>query len=203
MAIIFNIGEAVKLSEFNVLQEPIQMLMNGQMEQWEQGSKISTIFVMRNTSVFQEEFRSSTSMDGFKPTEDLEVAHISDFEESYGKIFRTQIWTNSFVISKQAIEDNQSMSINTRVSSFIKSYNRTREMFAFTMLAGALKTEATFEGKTFDTRGADTVDGTIDGVKQRFFFNAHKGAGIRLLHSLIDSMLMVVLILVLLQLLQN
>ena len=55
---------------------------------------------MKTTDKFQEEFRTVTGMDGFEPTEDMEVAGLTDFEESYNKIWRTQIWTNSLCYFK-------------------------------------------------------------------------------------------------------
>ena len=45
MAIIFNIGESVKLSAFNILQEPIKMLMENETEAFEKGSKLSEVYV--------------------------------------------------------------------------------------------------------------------------------------------------------------
>lgn len=179
MAIIFNIGESVKLSAFNILQEPIKMLMENETEAFEKGSKLSEVYVMRTLDKYQEEFRSRTAMDGFKPTEDLEPAGLSDFGEGYRKVFRTQIWTNSFVISKQTMEDNQMMDINTSAVGFIKSYGRTRERYGMAMLAGAVSTTdgfVEFEGKKFDVRGGDTQDGSVDGTgtPQYYFHNAHK-----------------------------
>ncbi len=179
MAIIFNIGESVKLSAFNMLQEPIKMLMEKETEAFEKGSLISKIYQMKTTDKFQEEFRSRTAMDGFKPTEDMQVPGLSDFGEGYRKVFRTQIWTNAFVISKQTIEDNQTMDINANAVGFIKSYNRTRELFAFKMLGEAVSTTTgfgEFGGKKFDLRGSDTVDGSVDGTgtPQLYFHNAHK-----------------------------
>ena len=182
MAIIFNIGQALELSAFNILQEPIKMLMETETEAFEKGSKLSEIYVMRTLDKYQEEYRSRTAMDGFKPTEDLEPAGIADFGEGYRKTFKTQIWTSSFVISKQTIEDNQMMDINTTAVGFIKSYNRTRERFGFAMLSAAVSETSgfgTFEGKKFDVRGADTTDGSVDGTgtPQLYFHNAHKLAG--------------------------
>lgn len=174
MAIIFNIGESLKQSAFNILQEPIKMLMENEKEAFEKESFLSKVFVMKTTDKYQEEYRSSTAMDGFKPTEDLERPGLSDFQEGYGKIFRTQIWTNSFVVSKQTIEDNQMMSINAQAMGFIKSYGRTRERYGAAMLSGALSGVATFEGKSFDCKGGDTTDGTVDGTKQKYFYKAHK-----------------------------
>lgn len=173
-AIIFNIGESVKLSAFNILQEPIKMLLENEKEAFERESYIDKIFVMRTMDKYQEEYRSSTNMEGFKPTEDLEPASISDFEEGYGKVFRTQIWTNSFVVSKQTIEDNQDMTINQQAMGFIRGYGRTRELYGHAMLAGALTGTCEFKGKKFDCTGLDAVDGTVDGKKQLYFHNKHK-----------------------------
>lgn len=174
MAIIFNIGESLKQSAFNILQEPIKMLMENEKEAFEKESFLSKVFVMKTTDKYQEEYRSSTAMDGFKPTEDLERPGLSDFQEGYGKIFRTQIWTNSFVVSKQTMEDNQMMSINAQAMGFIKSYGRTRERYGAAMLSGALAGSVDFEGKKFDCKGGDTTDGTVEGAKQVYFHNAHK-----------------------------
>ena len=176
MAIIFNIGESLKQSAFNILQEPIKMLMENEKEAFEKESFLSKVFVMKTTDKYQEEYRSSTAMDGFKPTEDLERPGLSDFQEGYGKIFRTQIWTNSFVVSKQTIEDNQMMSINAQAMGFIKSYGRTRERYGAAMLSGALSGVATFEGKSFDCKGSDTTSGAVDdgATKQVYFYKAHK-----------------------------
>jgi hypothetical protein len=182
MGIIFNIGESVKLSAFNILQEPIKMLMDNETEAFEKQSLLSKIYVMRATDKFQEEFRSRTSMEGFKPTEDMEVPNLVDFGEGYRKTFRTQIWTSSFVISKQTIEDNQDMDINASAVGFIKSYNRTREKYGFELLSGAVCSQdgfATVSGKKFDVRGSDTEDGSVDGTgrPQLYFHNAHKLVG--------------------------
>lgn len=178
MAIIFNIGESVKLSAFNILQEPIKMLLESEREAFEKESMINKVYVMKTMDKYQEEYRSSTAFDGFRPTEDLEIPNISSFSESYRKTFRTHIWTNSFVISKQTIEDNQMMDVSTRAIGFIRSYGRTREEYAFGMLGGALTGEFEFYGHKFDCKGADTTDGTVEGPKQLYFHNAHKTVGV-------------------------
>ena len=132
--VIFNIEEAINNSAFNVLQEPIKMILENEVEAFEKESIIPKVFVMKTTDKYREEYRSTTTMDGFKPTEDMEVAGLSDFQEGYNKQFVFQIWTNSFVVSKQTIEDNQMMSIEPKAMGFIKSYGRTREEYAVNML---------------------------------------------------------------------
>lgn len=179
MGIIFNIEESINNSAFNILQEPIKMILENEMEAFEKKSIIPEIFVMKTSDKYREEYRSTTAMDGFKPTEDMEVAGISDFQESYNKQFVFQTWTNSFVVSKQTIEDNMAMSIEPKAMGFIKSYGRTREQYAVAMLgAGLGKVNADLKITAQSGLGMDTVTGDIDGVKQQYFHNAHKGVKI-------------------------
>lgn len=181
--IIFNIQESLNNSAFNILQEPIKMILENEVEAFEKDSIIGKVFVMKTTDKYREEYRSTTTMDGFKPTEDMEVAGLSDFQEGYSKQFIFQTWTNSFVVSKQTMEDNQMMSIEPKAMGFIKSYGRTREQYAVNMIGAALGGELTDKQKELKITknsglGMDTVDGTIDGTKQRYFHNKHKGVQI-------------------------
>lgn len=175
MGIIFNIEESIKNSAFNILQEPIKMILDNEVEAFEKSSIIPEFFVQKTTDRYMEEYRSTTTMDGFKPTEDMEVADISDFEESYFQQFTTQIWTNSFVVSKQTMEDNKMMDIDTKAMGFIKSYGRTRELYAVNMIgAGLGNTYADYKIGAKHGKGMDTVTGEIEGDRQQYFHNAHK-----------------------------
>lgn len=175
--IIFNIQKSAENSVFNILQEPFKMFLTQEVEAFEKNSIIDKVYLVENMDTFQEEYRSSTAMDGFKPTEDMEVAGISDFEESYSAIFRVQTWTNSFVISKQTIEDNQTAQLNPQALGFVKGYGRTKERYAVAMLGAALGTVTEFEGKPVVGKSYDTTDGTLNGTKQQYFHGAHKPAG--------------------------
>ena len=180
MGIIFNIEQSARLSDFNILQEPIKMILDNEVEAFEKGSIIPEVFVQKTTDRYMEEYRSSTSMDGFKPTEDMEVAGISDFEESYFQQFTTQIWTNSFVVSKQTMEDNKMMDIDTKSMGFIKSYGRTREQYAVAMIgAGLGNTYPEYKIYAKAGKGMDTTDGDIEGTRQQYFSNAHKTVKLR------------------------
>ena len=174
MGIVFNIEQSVRLSDFNILQEPIKMILDNEVEAFEKGSIIPEVFVQKTTDRYMEEYRSSTSMDGFKPTEDMEVAGISDFEESYFQQFTTQIWTNSFVVSKQTMEDNKMMDIDTKSMGFIKSYGRTREQYAVAMIGAALgNTYPEYKISAKAGKGMDTEQGDIEGTRQQYFYNDH------------------------------
>ena len=176
--IIFNIEESVNNSAFNILREPIKMILENETEAFEKESIIPQVFVMKTSDKYREEFRSSTAMDGFKPTEDLEPAGLSDFEEGYSKQFVFQTWTNAFMVSKQTIEDNNLMTIEPKAMGFIKSYGRTREIYAVNMLGAALgKVNNAYKITKNSGLGMDTTDGTIEGTKQQYFHNAHKPVG--------------------------
>lgn len=176
MGIIFNIEESIKNSAFNILQEPIKMILDNEVEAFEKQSIIPEFFVQKTTDRYMEEYRSMTSMDGFKPTEDMEVANISDFEESYFQQFTTQIWTNSFVVSKQTMEDNKMMDIDTKATGFIKSYGRTRELYAVAMIGIALGDDninKDYKILSKHGKGMDTTTGDIEGIRQQYFHNDH------------------------------
>lgn len=180
MALIFNIEESIKNSAFNVLQEPIKMILENQTEAFEKNSIISKFFVMKTSDRYMEEYRSITSMDGFKPTEDMEVAPISDFEESYYQQWTFQIWTNSFVISKQTMEDGKLMDVDMRANAFIKQYGSTREQYAVSMIGAALgNTYPELKITAKAGKGMDTVTGDIEGQRQQYFHGEHKTVKLR------------------------
>lgn len=180
MGIIFNIEEAIKNSAFNVLQEPIKMILDNQTEAYEKNSIIDKFFVKKTSDRYMEEYRSMTSMDGFRPTEDMEVAPISDFEDSYFQQFTFQIWTNSFVISKQTMEDGKLMDVDMRAQAFIKGYSSTREQYAVEMIGAALgNTYPEHKITAKSGKGMDTVSGEIEGEKQQYFHGQHKTVKLR------------------------
>ena len=171
MAIIFNISEAIKSSEFNVLGLSIPMLLENQVEEFERGSKISKLFVNKTLSGYSQSYHTSVSHGGFRPSEDMEIAKLHDWEDSYGKTFTAQTWKDSFAISQEAREDNKDLEIEGKVRDFSTNYARTREQYCAATAAGALAGSYTYGGKKFSAKSIDTVDAEIDGPKQLYFHN--------------------------------
>lgn len=175
MGVIFNIQEAIRnKAGFNVLQEPLKMLFTREVEAFEKSSIINKIFTTLKLDSFQDEYKTNTTMDGFEPGSDMEPAKISDFEDAYGVVFRSVTWRNSFVVSEQAIEDNQMNQITADGVGFIQGYGRTKEQFAVKAISGMLSGSFKFGKMTFNVKSMDTTDGEIDGPKQIYFHNAHK-----------------------------
>ena len=172
MAIIFNIDEAIHSSEFNVLGLSIPMLLENQVEEFEKGSKIGKLFVSKTLTGYSQSFHTSVSHGGFRPSEDMEIAKLHDWEDSYGKTFTAQTWKDSFAISQEAREDNKDLEIEGKVRDFSTNYARTREQYCAATAAGALAGSYTYGGKKFSAKAIDTVDAEIDGQNQ-LYFNKH------------------------------
>lgn len=173
MAIIFNIDRAIADSSFNVLGLSIPMLLTNQIEAFEKGSKINSLFVNKSLTGYSESFHTSVSHGGFRPSEDMEIAKLHDWEDSYGKTFTAQTWKDSFAISQEALEDNKDLEIGKKVAEFGTNYSRTREQYCAATTAGALAKSYKFGGKKFSVNAIDTTDGEIDGPKQKYFDRYH------------------------------
>ena len=169
MAIIFNISEAIKSSEFNVLGLSIPMLLTQEIEAFEKGSKINSLFVNKTLSGYSQSYHTSVTHGGFRPSEDMEIAKLHDWEDSYGKTFTAQTWKDSFAISQEAMEDGKDLEIDKKVREFSTNYMRTREQYCASTVSGALTGSHTYGGKKFAVKAIDTVDGEIDGLKQKYF----------------------------------
>lgn len=173
MAIIFNIDRAIADSSFNVLGLSIPMLLESQVEQFEKESMISKLFTMRTLSGYSESYHTSTAHGGFRPSEDMEIAKLHDWEDSYGKTFTSQTWKDSFAISQEAREDNKDLEIQRKVAEFGTNYARTRETYCAATAAGALAPYYKFGGKKFSAQAIDSTNGEIDGPKQKYFDRYH------------------------------
>lgn len=178
MAITFNITEALENMEFNALNLPIKLSMSVLSEEFEKNSKITSVFAMHTMDGYQDSMYDDTEMTMFKPTADLEVPGLDDFQNGYSKSWTTHIWTSAFQISKQAIEDGtHGTTTQQKVTKFTRTYYRTREEFAAAALAGALTGRFTFtvgdKSAVFDTTGNDGIDATIAGKKRPFFSQFH------------------------------
>ena len=173
MAIIFNISEAIKDSSFNVLGLSIPMLLENQVEEFQRGSKINEVFVNKTLTGYSESYHTSVTHGGFRPSEDMEIAKLHDWEDSYGITFTAQTWKDSFAISQEALEDNRDLEINKKVAEFATNYARTREQYCAATVAGALGTSYVYGGKKFAVSAIDTTNAEIDGPKQQYFHRYH------------------------------
>lgn len=177
MAIIFNIGEALEKSRFNILREPIKMKLENEYEAFEKESMIGKLFAMETIDKYQQEYRTTGAFNNFQIAPDGSKRPLNENQEGYRKTVSSKIWKSEFRVTLQTIEDSEMSTVSKDVADFIKAYGRTRNDFAHAIFAGGLAGSITYDGEYFDTRGSDTTDGTIQGTPQTYFHNAHKMPG--------------------------
>ena len=181
MAIIYNIDEAVKRSDFGVLEEPIKLAFANKSEPFEKKSLINEYFLVRKTSKFEEKFRSEgRTMGEFKLSDDMEESPLDDDGEGFAKAFGTVEWKNGFVVSKQMLEDSDSGKVRQLSGELVTGYYRGREYFARDMVCGGLAgyhsiTRKNGAVKKFDCTTLDSIDGALATLyKVPLFSVAHR-----------------------------
>lgn len=166
-----NIDQSIKLSEFNVLLEPFELLVNQTMEQFEKEDILKYIFLMQKSDKYREEIRTRLGMGEFAPVPDMGTAKLDNWAEGHRKQFKHTTWMNSFQISKQTLEDKQSGQINTETTGFLQGYRRGRFDFGLNVLAAGLTGEFTYQGQKFKVSSYDSIDGTIEGLQKQLLFH--------------------------------
>lgn len=181
MAIIFNIDEGVKRSDFGILEAPIKLAFENKAEPFEKNSLIKEYFLIRKTNKFEERFRSEgRTLGEFKLSDDLEEYPLDDDGEGFAKSFGVVEWKNSFVVSKQLLEDADNSKIRRLSEQLVKGYYRGREYHARSLISGGLSgkfsyTRANGAVKNFDCTTLDSIDGTLtQAYKVPLFSVAHR-----------------------------
>lgn len=153
--VVFSKASGLNDSFFGKSQEPIQMLLERDVEAFEQMSAIPKLFKKVQSHNFAEKITSRTSMGNFSPVGEGGVYPKASIQEGYSKTVEPDTWKSQFSITKEMVEDNKMLEISQQALGFTDSYNRTRELFAGAMLAGGVNTKMTFASKTYDTSCAD------------------------------------------------
>lgn len=154
--IIFSKGSGVTDSFFGKSQEPIRMMLENDVEAFREMSAIPKIFKQVSSKNFAEKFTSRTSMQNFEAVGEGGAYPTAEVQEGYSKVIEPEEWKNRFVITKTMIEDNKLLDMNQQAFGFTDSYNRTKELFAGTLLAGGVGSTIQFGKNTYDATCADS-----------------------------------------------
>ncbi len=156
--ITFSESGGVNDSIFGKSQAPIRMFIEKRAEAFEQKSMLELLFSVENSTHFGEKFTSMTAMDGFKPVGENGETPTDGMQEGYSKFLEHMTWKDSFSLSREIVEDSKLLDLKKKPAGFITGYYRTRERFAAAMYAAAMSglPKCKFEGRDFDTTGADT-----------------------------------------------
>lgn len=155
--IIFSEGSGVADSMFGKSQEPIKALIESQVEAFQENSAIDKVFNMDTTKNYAEKYTSETSLGDFEDVGENGAYPKTSIQEGYSKVIEPTTWKSSFSITQEMVEDQKIGKMRSRASMFTQSYNRTREKFAASLLAGGVAATTKIGGKTYDTTSADKV----------------------------------------------
>lgn len=180
MGVIINIDEALKLrSEYNILREPLNEMIIRQQEAWEKSNPLDMIYNRGTLDQFQRTYVSSIGFDhAFAETNDYAIGPIFNTAEGFAATYRTRTFQGSFIITKQTLEDQELGRAKDDASRFIKRWQGDIVEYGVAALSAAFGEEViwgtTAEGKSkLKLTSADTVDGTLDGVKNPLFTSKH------------------------------
>lgn len=182
MGFIVNIDRALKeRSHYNVLKEPLHKMMRDEQEAWEKSNPLDLLFVRGTLNSFQETYTSSIGFDhAFAETSDFNVGPIFNQEEGFAATYRTRTFQGGFIITQQAMEDNQIGKIKDDASKFGQRWRADVVEYGMKSLEGAFGKETTWGSaknggvSRIILNSADTEDGDVMGaVKNPLFTNKH------------------------------
>lgn len=155
--IIFSEGSGLNDSVFGKSQEPIKAVIEQNVEAFQEVSMIDKIFYMDKSTNFAEKYTNETSLGDFKDVGENGAYPVTSIQEGYEKVITPATWKNKFEVTAEMLEDAKYGKIKSRANIFATSFNRTREKFAASMLAGGIGTTVTIDKKKYDTTSADGV----------------------------------------------
>lgn len=154
--ITFSFGSGLNDTIFGKAQAPVRTMIERRAEAFEQMSVLKKIFHFGPSKSFGELISSMTGMDGFRPVGEGGAYPVDGMEEGPKKLIEHMTWKDSFLITREAVDDAKVLDLKKRPEGFVTGYYRTREQFGAAMLVGGLKGESMqFRGRTFDTTAAD------------------------------------------------
>ena len=153
--IIFSQGSGLNDSLFGKSQDPIKAVITDKAEEFERGSQIKNIFGMETSTRYAEKFTSETALDDFQNVGENGAYPKTGFQEGFSKTIEPATWKSSFEITREMLEDSQYPKVKKKATGFTQSYNRTREKYAASLLAGGVGTSMMFGGVKYDTTTAD------------------------------------------------
>jgi phage major head subunit gpT-like protein len=167
MAII-SFGAGVLDSMFGKTAYALKAIIEAKEEEFEKTSQIKNIFKMVESTHWAEQYQQLLGGEGFAPVGEAGAYPEDDIAEGYNKVIQADTWKDMFVVTQEAIEDEQLGIIEKKAKGFSLLYGRTRELFAAHMLWGGVGTSIT-HGKGAFKRAFDTT--CMDGLA--LFHAAH------------------------------
>jgi hypothetical protein len=151
----FSKSSGVNDSVFGKSQEPIRMMLEQQEEAFQKMSIIDKVFFKDETKDFAAKYTIETSLGQFQPVGENGKYPESTFQEGYSRVIEPDTWKNQFSVTQEMVEDAKVGKVKSRASAFMLSFNRTKELFAASIINNGNVANMNFAGKNFDISGAD------------------------------------------------
>ena len=181
MGMIINIDKGLELrSDYNILREPLNKMLQDQQEAWEKENPIDLLFTRGSIGTFQETYTSSIGFDhAFSETSDYAVGPIFNTAEGFSATYRTRTFQGGFIITQQTLEDRQLGRAKDDANAFIKRWHGDVVEYAMTAIDAGFGVTREFGSGSDKTKlklySADTTDGAIDtATKNPLFCKSHK-----------------------------
>lgn len=183
MGMIINIDEALKnRSDYNILREPLNKMLQDTQEAWEKENPIDFLFSRNSLATFQETYTSSIGFDhAFAETSDYAVGPIFNTAEGFSATYRTRTFQGGFIITQQTLEDRQFGNAKDTAAQFLRRWHADIVEYCMTAIDAGFGVERVFGS---DANGgvsrlrltsADTTDGKITTeTKNPLFCKTHK-----------------------------
>ena len=157
MAITFSEGSGLNNSIYGNAQAPIRAVVEQGVENFQEMSAIDKIFYKDTSNNYAENYTSETSLGDFQDVGENGAYPVTGMQEGYSKTIKPTTWKSKFEVTQEMMEDAKMGKIKSAASAFTLSYNRGRELFGASLIAGGISTTATHKGKVYDTTSADGV----------------------------------------------
>lgn len=155
--IVFSKASNVNNSIYGKSQEPIKLMVEQQVEAFQEHSLIDNVFYNDETTNYAEKYTYETSLGDFEPVGEGGAYPRNSFQEGYSKVIEPDEWKNSFEVTETMIEDSKFGKVKQRSGQFTMAYNRGREKFGASFLNFGQSTTMTFgaKNKVFNIAAAD------------------------------------------------
>lgn len=180
--LIMNIDVGLKdATWFNILNDPIEKLMQDTVEQFEKDNPIGHIFAYRTIDVFQKTYRSNIGFSkAFEETNDFAVGPLFNVAEGFSATYRTRTFQGAFMITQQLIEDRAYDNMADLARAYTTRWEGDKVDYALNALQAGFGEQVVWgkdrpDGKSvLRLTSADTVDGDIySETHNALFTNKH------------------------------
>ena len=118
---------------------------------------LKAIFNVKKSERFAEKAGTFGSLGNFKEKAEGADSEQDTMEQGYFNLIQHHTFTNEVVLSREWADDADFELMARTTRNLVKSYKRSKALFASTLLTGGANATVTYEGETYSTKTGDNV----------------------------------------------